>query len=199
MVFAYHIIFTTHGFWLPNDPRGSWSHFVASWELLWYGAATKTSDPRSQARRRHDRALRAVQKTAMKYPPVVFNGEQARCVAEGIGRAVHEAGYVVHACSVMPDHVHLVIARHPRRVKQIVGHLKARATQVLNAQGLNPLGEYRVPDGRVPSPWVEGCWTVFLDSHADVLRAIEYVERNPLREGFKAQRWTFVVPYLRRE
>ena len=23
MILAYHIIFTTHGFWLPNDPRGS--------------------------------------------------------------------------------------------------------------------------------------------------------------------------------
>jgi len=198
MVFAYHLIFTTHGFWLPNDPRGSWSDFVASWELFWFGAATKTVDRRSLARRRHDRALRLIAKTALKYPPVVFTAEQARCVAEGIGRAVREAGYVVYACSVMPDHVHLVIARHPRAVKQIVGHLKARATRVLNESGLNPQGDYRVPDGRVPSPWVEGCWTVFLDSHADITRAIAYVENNPIREGLKAQHWTFVTPYLQR-
>lgn len=198
MVFACHLIFTTHGFWLPNDPRGSWSDFVASWELFWYGAATKTTERRSVARRRHDRALRLVQKTAMKYPPVVFSGEQARCVAEGIGRAVREAGYVVYACSVMPDHVHLVIARHPRPAKRIVGHLKARATRVLNHAELNPMGDYRVPDGRVPSPWVEGCWTVFLDSHADIVRAIAYVENNLTREGFKAQHWTFVTPYLQR-
>ena len=40
-VLAAHIIFTCYGFWLPNDPRGSWSEWVASWELLRYGKATK--------------------------------------------------------------------------------------------------------------------------------------------------------------
>lgn len=25
MVIGYHVIFSTYGFWLPNDPRGSWS------------------------------------------------------------------------------------------------------------------------------------------------------------------------------
>ena len=37
MVRAYHAIFTTYGFWLPNDPRGSWSDFVRSWELFKHG------------------------------------------------------------------------------------------------------------------------------------------------------------------
>jgi len=30
MVIAYHAIFSTYGFWLPNDPRGSWSEFKES-------------------------------------------------------------------------------------------------------------------------------------------------------------------------
>jgi hypothetical protein len=33
-VLAYHVVFGAYGFWLPNDPRGSWSDFVASWELF---------------------------------------------------------------------------------------------------------------------------------------------------------------------
>jgi hypothetical protein len=37
MVLAYHLIFSMYGFWLPNDPRGSWSEFVASWELFRFG------------------------------------------------------------------------------------------------------------------------------------------------------------------
>ena len=198
MIFATHLIFTTYGFWLPNDPRGSWSDFVASWELYWYGAATKTTVRHSVARRRHDRALRLAAKTALRYPPVAFTGEQARCVVEAIGRAAREANYAIYACSVMPDHVHLVVARHERPARQIAGHLKARATMLLTRHDLHPLADYRRPDGRVPGPWVEGCWTVFLDSHADVLRAVAYVERNPRREGFKAQRWTFITPYPRR-
>ena len=34
MIIAYHVIFGMYGFWLPNDPRGSWSDFVAAWELF---------------------------------------------------------------------------------------------------------------------------------------------------------------------
>ena len=47
MVIACHCIFGTYGFWLPNDPRGSGSDFVASWELFRYGPATKTRGRRS--------------------------------------------------------------------------------------------------------------------------------------------------------
>jgi hypothetical protein len=30
MILAFHAIFGAYGFWLPNDPRGSWSDFVGS-------------------------------------------------------------------------------------------------------------------------------------------------------------------------
>ena len=43
MVHAYHAIFGAYGFWLPNDPRGSWTTFVGSWELNPFGPATKTN------------------------------------------------------------------------------------------------------------------------------------------------------------
>ena len=33
MVHGYHLILPMYGFWLPNDPRGSWSDYVRSWEL----------------------------------------------------------------------------------------------------------------------------------------------------------------------
>ena len=55
MVRWYHLIMTAYGFWLPNDPRGSWSEFVASWELYKFGAATKTNEKRSLARDPHDK------------------------------------------------------------------------------------------------------------------------------------------------
>ena len=55
---AAHIILTTYGFWLPNDPRGSWSDFVAAWELLKYGKATKVTTRNSVAHVPHDQQLR---------------------------------------------------------------------------------------------------------------------------------------------
>jgi hypothetical protein len=47
MVRWHHLIITAYGFWLPNDPRGSWSDFVGAWELLRFGEATKVDDKRS--------------------------------------------------------------------------------------------------------------------------------------------------------
>ena len=55
---AFHLIISAYGFWLPNDPRGSWSDFVGSWELYKFGPATKTTETRSLAHDPHDVALR---------------------------------------------------------------------------------------------------------------------------------------------
>ncbi len=121
---AAHIIFTAYGFWLPNDPRGSWSEWVASWELLKYGRATKVDHGRSVARVKHDADLRRAAKQSLKYSPVLFTGLQARSIARGFSRAIDEGDYPVHACSILPDHVHLVIGDHERRFQQITSHLR---------------------------------------------------------------------------
>lgn len=31
MILAFHSIISAYGFWLPNEPRGSWYDFVYSW------------------------------------------------------------------------------------------------------------------------------------------------------------------------
>jgi hypothetical protein len=76
MIVGYHVIFGAYGFWLPNDPRGSWSTFVGSWELFRYGATTKTTDRRSLAYEPHDRTLRVKAKTALQRPAVNFSDAQ---------------------------------------------------------------------------------------------------------------------------
>jgi hypothetical protein len=129
MVLGYHAIFTCYGFWLPNDPRGSWSDWIRVWELLRYGPATKTSARRSVAHRDHDRQQRLAAKQSLKYPPVVFTGLQARAVSRGFATAIDESDYLVTACAIMPDHVHAVVLRHEREIERIIGHLKSRATQ----------------------------------------------------------------------
>jgi REP element-mobilizing transposase RayT len=193
MILAYHVIFTAYGFWLPNDPRGSWSIFVAAWELLLAGGkATKTSERRSLASEPHDRGKRMKAKEAPKYPPVEFTGVQALAIAHGFALAIQEAGYVVYACSILPTHVHLVIARLSRNITTVVGHLKSKASHRLRAEGCHPMEAYVRHDGSVPSVWAEGSWKVFLDSPEDVRRAIEYVEENPMKEGKPRQRWSFV-------
>ncbi|HEY7118929.1 MAG TPA: transposase [Tepidisphaeraceae bacterium] len=192
MVLAYHVIFTAYGFWLPNDPRGSWSDFVRSWELLKFGPATKVSTRRSLAHDAHDAAFRAAAKRALRYPPVRFDGLQARAIARGFAKAVERTGCIIYACSIMPDHVHMVIARHRYDVEQLVGLLKGDATRRLQAEGLHPMSRYASKAMSLPTPWVRNCWKVFLDHRAGIDRAIGYVERNPLKEGMRPQRWNLI-------
>ncbi len=194
MVIAYHIIFSAYGFWLPNDPRGSWSDFVRSFELLKHGRATKTTDRKSLAHDEHDREARQRAKEDLHYEPVIFTGIQAREIARGFARAVRESNYLIHACSIMPDHVHAVIARHSNSAERIMAHLKTRATQQLLTSGHHPF-QHLIPasDKRI-SCWTSRGWKVFLDQEDDVRLAIEYVENNPVKDGLRKQTWNFVHP-----
>ena len=197
MVLAYHLILSVYGFWLPNDPRGSWSDFVWAYELTRFGPATKVETHASVAHVEHDRALRAAAKRALRYLPVRFDGVQGREVARGIARVVERDRIVVWACAVMPDHVHLVVARHPTLLcEEIASRFKQSASRALTLAGVHPMARYADHRGRVPSPWGEGEWKVYLDSPNDVTRATAYVRNNPVRDGMKPQAWSqFVSPF----
>jgi REP element-mobilizing transposase RayT len=195
MVLGYHLLITAYGFWLPNDPRGSWSDFVRSWELRRFGAATKVDTRRSVAGRPHDAARRRAAKGALPYPAVSFTGVQARAVGRGFAKFLERSGVIIWACSILPEHVHLVVARHTYPVEQIANLLKGEATRQLLAEDLHPLAAWKRAGGRVPGCWARGEWKVFLDSEAAILRAIRYVEQNPVKDGKPLQSWPFVTPY----
>jgi REP element-mobilizing transposase RayT len=195
MLLGNHVIFGARGFWLPNDPRGSWSEFVGSWELFRYGRATTTTERRSVAYRPHDHALRQEAKTALKYPAVQFSGIQARAIGEGFARYVKSSGLVVWACAILPDHIHLVLGRHRLFVEQLVIQLKGAATERLIEAGIHPHGHVTDRQGRTPKCFARGEWKGFIDRLEDVPRAIGYVGDNPEKEGKPAQRWSFVVPF----
>src|ERR1700722_8796459 len=118
MILGYHAIFGAYGFWLPNDPRGSWSDFVGSWELYKFGTATTVDTKRSLAHDPHDRAARLAAKAALKYPPVRFDEMQRVAIAEGFKIAVNEGGYQIGALCIGHDHAHAIIARHDRTIEQ---------------------------------------------------------------------------------
>ncbi len=195
MVIATHAIISAYGFWLPNDPRGSWSEFVGAWELFRSGRATKVTTRRSLAGRPHNNTARLEAKKSLKYPAVCFTGVQARAVARGFGAYLKRSGVCMHACSIMPDHAHLVIARHSTPVQQIAIQLKGASTRQLNAEGIHPLDGFVTKAGRTPNAWSRGEWKVFLNEPKDVHRAIRYVENNPMRDRLPPQRWRFVTPY----
>jgi REP element-mobilizing transposase RayT len=194
MIIATHVIISAYGFWLPNDPRGSWSDFVGAWELRKFGPATRVNGRRSYAHDPHDVALRRGAKSALKYPPVRFNNAQRQAIADGFARACNEASYICFACCIGHDHAHLILQRHSRDTDVIVGHLKSHATRELTDHGIHPLRDRVGKRGGFPTPWSEGCWKVFIDEVPQLQSAINYVQRHPTKESLDSQPWGFIKP-----
>ncbi len=199
LVLGFHFILSAYGFWLPNDPRGSWSDTIRAFDLLRFGPATKVTTARSLAAAPHDADLRRAAKQALRHKPVRFTGEQARCISRGFAIAALEASYVFHALAILPDHVHIVMAWHPKHIDVIAAHLKAKATHQMAIAGLHPLARDASSTGRVPSPWARNHWCPFIRTGDHMREAVAYVERNPMKAGLRPQRWRLVTPYAPHE
>lgn len=196
MVIAYHVIYSMYGFWLPNDPRGSWSDFVGSWDLYRYGGpATKVDDYRSYAHDPHDVKKRLEMKQHLKYPPVVLNEEQVQSVAKGFANIGEKSGYKIYACAILKEHGHLVLGRHHYKVEQMVRRLKQGAGRQLEIDGLHPFSDLVARRGALPTPFGAGCWHCFIDNDEYLHSAFRYAKNNLLKEGKPPQEWSFVVPW----
>jgi REP element-mobilizing transposase RayT len=214
-VIAYHIIFGAYGFWLPNDPRGSQSKYVFAPRLTLFGPprplkADTTLSP-SDAEQ-----LRAMQ-SELDRPPVRFDPSQVAEIAVGFGEIVGKLGLVFYAAAIMPDHVHIVAARQEMYAEDLAGHLKRAGSRRLRKAGVHPFasdgGTRRVAAAvnpgpqagsdhtssatpvRLPSPWGEHGWKVFLFDLHEIEHAIQYVNANPVEAGLVPQHWPWVKPY----
>jgi REP element-mobilizing transposase RayT len=197
MVHGYHVILGAYGYWLPNDPRGSWSDFVVKWELIRFGHASKDVKQRKLSELAPEElAAREAAKRVLKYSPVQFSGVQAQAIARGFNAACERNNYTLWACAIMPEHTHLVIARHRYKIEQVVNLLKGEATRQLIDDGIHPLAQYSSTRGRPPAVWGQHCWKVFLDNEEAIEAAIHYVEENPVREGKRKQSWSCVTPFM---
>jgi REP element-mobilizing transposase RayT len=180
-----------------NDPRGGGSIRVRTWHLHdAAGEATKVHTRRSVAARPHDISIRRAAKEALKYPAVELTGRQARAVARGIAAVCPKVELVIHACEIMPDHVHVVVKAHRLDGDEIIACLKRAGTRGMNDEGRHPMAAYPRENGRLPTPWAARGWKVKIHTPKHMRDCIRYVERNPVRAGFEAQRWGFVAPYL---
>ncbi len=196
MVHGYHIVICAYGFWLPNDPRGSWSDFVGKWELLRFGESTRGSELRHLAQLTPDELNRRdAARKSLKYPPVQFDGSQALAIGKGFATACSDYGYNIWACSILPEHTHLVIGRHRYIAEMVTIKLKAAATRSVIERGIHPLMKYAKGDQRPPRMWSEHQWIAFLESADMIDNAINYVIENPMKEGKRRQDWPFVKPF----
>ena len=196
MVHAYHLIMPMYGFWLPNDPRGSWSDFVRKWELVRFGKSTKSEDRRDiNTLNKKELAQRDAAKKSLRYPHVSVSGNQALSIAKGFGAQVRLSGYSVWACSILPEHTHMIIGRHSYGIEKIANLLKGAATRQIVKDGIHPLETYAAADHKIPRMWSARQWKVFLENNDGISEAIDYVEENPVKENKPAQTWSFVEPF----
>ena len=199
MVHAYHLILSTYGNRLPNDPRGSYSHFVRSYQLSLAGgkATFRETYDAWHAPDTDDRCIdeRRRLQISMTRPPVCFTGRQPQAVAAGFADYCRRSECTVHACAILPNHAHLVIRRHRLPIERLCHKLTAAASAALRQRGLHPSTNHPCVNDRLPSPWARKGWWTYLDSRTGVAQAIRYVEANPGEAGLPPQVWRFVQPY----
>lgn len=185
MVLAYHLVWTAYGWWLPNDPRGSMSHEIASDVIAALGKIHH-GRKRVQPASREIRRFYAQARDALKSPLLTFTDSEGLEVARGFEEVMREQRYTCYACAVMPDHVHLIVRKHRDSAETMIDRLQAGSFERVIA-----LGERR-SDHPV---WGGPGWKVFLDSPEDIERTIGYAEANPDEHGMPSQHWHFVTKY----
>lgn len=185
MVVGYHFIWTLYGWWLPNDPRGSMSHSIASDVLRDLGElhfGRKRIQPPS-------RVIRQFYENAeprLQFPLLTLSDPDIDLVAEAFGHAIRQHRYTCYACAIMPDHVHILIRKHRDDAPKMIENLQHESKLILMA---------RSPSFAHHPVW-GGCgWKVFLDDRADMERTTHYIEQNPLKARRPAQHFPFVQKY----
>ena len=185
MVLAYHLVWTLYGSWLPNDPRGSMSRFIASDPIAELGAihyGRKRVQPPSRTIREFYRE--AADKLA--HPLLTLGPSDVSIVARAFAETIRSRSYTCYACAIMRDHVHLVTRKHKDKAEQMIEQLQQASRTLLIESGS------REPDHPV---WGGPGWVVYLDAVEDIERTIRYVENNPGKSRQPRQTHAFVTPY----
>lgn len=178
-------MWTVYGWWLPNDPRGSTSKVVRSDFLNELGElhfGRKTLQPAS----RDIRAFYEQAKSLLKYPLLDFNSSAIKSVGTGFDEALQRFRYTCYACAILPDHVHLLIRKHKHTAEEMIANLQHFSRLRLSADGSRSADH---------PTWTRGGWKVFLDHPDEVIRTINYIDRNPIPYLMKKQKWPFVTLY----
>jgi REP element-mobilizing transposase RayT len=185
MVIGYHLIWTAYGWWLPNDPRGSNSHEMRVARIEDLGPlhpGRKSVQPSS-----HElRAFYQEAQDRLAHEPLVFNDGDVALIAESFAQVIREEAYTCHACAIMPDHVHILIARQRDWAETMIEKFQKRSRDALIAAG---------QQGNLHPVWGGPGWKVFLNTAEDMVRIVNYIQHNPVKAGKAEQVWRFVKVY----
>jgi len=185
IVIAHHLIWTAYGWWLPNDPRGSGSHHVASETIAELGELHH-GRKKVQPAGREVRAFYERASEVLLFPLLTFDESARRAVGDAFGAVVAAERYTCYACAVMPDHVHLLVRKHKHTAEEMIDRFQTASRARLAET------HHRTTDHPT---WCGSGWKVFLDHPDEIRRTITYIEKNSLPLRLPEQRWPFVKEY----
>jgi type I restriction-modification system DNA methylase subunit/REP element-mobilizing transposase RayT len=125
--------------------------------------------------------------------PVLLDDEGAKLILECFKESKEKLGIKILACSILIDHVHVVIADMGNDISKIVNHLKGYSSFMLNRTlSLNRTLKGTVQregtvqgEGRQMHLWAKSFNDSFLEDEKHLFNAIEYVNNNPLKHPDK--------------
>ncbi len=188
-VIGHHLIVMLYGHWLPNDLRGSGSNEFIDEKFAPLGEIHHGRKPEHlQPSRGELRAFHARAEPLLNFPLIWMDQAKSQAASAALGEVVRGRKYTCWACAVLCNHAHFVIRIHrddgvamwEHFAQSVCDRLRLRFPREISAH--HPVVSARPYD-------------VYLYTPADVCTRIAYVERNPLRDGFPAQRFDFVTPY----
>jgi len=185
IVIGYHLAWTAHGFWLPNDPRGSMSQRIASDVIaelgqLYYGR--KRVQPAGWV----VREFRSKAEEVLKFPILRFTASDVDIIACAMAEVIRQRVYTCYACAIMPDHVHVLIRKHKKQAEEMIEDFQSGSRLRLRNSG-NRFFDHPV--------WGGPGWKVFLEHPDEIRRTKRYIEQNPVKWKLPEQHWGFVKPY----
>ena len=185
IVIAHHLVWTAYGWWLPNDPRGSTSYYIACDAIAELGELHR-GRKKVQPTGREIRAFYERAREVLQFPLLTFDESARREIGVAFAAVIDSERYTCYACAVMPDHIHLLIRKHKHTAEEMIDRFQRASRDRLAETGHRTTGH---------PTWGGPGWKVFLDHPDEVRRTIAYIEKNPLPLRLPKQLWPFVKEY----
>lgn len=185
MIIATHIILTGYGHWLPNDPRGSSSQEAKIPKIAKLGEVHR-GRKEEQPPRQEVRAFYKKAKPVLSFSTRWFNDQERQIIAGAFGDAISREQLTCYACSIMRDHIHILIRRHGIKAAEITGLLTDSAKKALVQSGRF---------GQDHPVFNAGLSNFFKSTPDQVWGNIGYINENFIKHGLPFERYPFVTDY----
>jgi REP element-mobilizing transposase RayT len=185
MLIGSHLILHGYGHWFANDLRGSGSSEIREEKFEALGpihfGRKRVQPPREELKEfwREAEAL-------LKFEPLWFDDRIRKLIADSFAQLITLAGYTVWACAILKNHAHLMVRRHRDDPETICGRFAEVSRDAIRA------AQIVVPEHPV---WSLRPYKVYCNTKVEVIDRIDYVERNPEKEGLPPQHYDFVKDY----